>query len=150
VGANGGGNVFSLGDRGLCYRLRVLIKHPTENLEAFSRETGLMPSICAQRGDQRLGPDGAKLSAVHASSIWQYTRLVAHSRRFSNGITSLLDALTPAAASIQAIRAAGGSADLILELDGNRNIGDEIQGSELRRLAELGLDFALEVFPEGI
>lgn len=150
MSANGGGNVFNLEDRGLCYRLRVLIKHPTENLEVFSRETGLTPSLCAQRGDQSIGRDGTQLSAVHPTSIWQHTRLVAHSRRFSNGITSLLDALTPAAASIKALRAAGGSADFILELDGTRNIGDVIEAGELRRLAELGLDFGLEVYPEGI
>ena len=150
MSAHGGGNVFNLEDRGLCYRLRVLIKHPAENLEMLSRESGLVPSLCAQRGDQRIDRDGTKLAAVHPSSIWQHTRLVVHSRRFSNGITSLLDALAPAAASIKAVRETGGSAQLILELDGTRNIGDVIQASQLRRLDELGLDFGLEVYPEGI
>lgn len=141
--------VVKLEDRGLKYRLRILINHPTENLDLITRETGITPKTLSTKGQQRIAPNGSVLPGTYQFSTWGYSRDIRDSRRFGEGIQALLDALAPARDSIHRLRADGGRAMLILELQGERNIGDVLASRDLTRFAEIGLDLGIEMYPEG-
>jgi hypothetical protein len=59
----------------------------------------------------------------------------------------MIDALMPAAHLLQQIVATGGSAQLVLDFEGCKNIGDAIPAAELARLGQLGMSLGIEVFP---
>jgi hypothetical protein len=139
--------VVDLEARGLEYRVRILIEHPSDDLAELSQLTGLTPNICAIRGQERFTPKGTRVPGNHRFSIWQYSETFRHSRTFSLGVRKVTDALTPAARRLQEICATGGRAQLILDLKGHRNIGDVIDAADLGRLAQLGLSLGIEVFP---
>jgi hypothetical protein len=83
-----------------------------------------------------------------SSSIIQ--RTLHDSRAFSQGVRATIDALAPAAQVLQGIYATGGRARLILDFEGDKNIGDVIAASDLSRLAQLGVSLGIEVFPHGV
>jgi hypothetical protein len=139
--------VVDLEARGLEYRVRVVIDHPTDDLAELTQLTGLLPDICATRGQERCAANGTRLPGRHSVSIWQYSETFRHSRAFSLGVRKVADALTPAAATLQRICASGGRAQLILDFKGHRNIGDVIGVADLGRLAQLGVSLGIEVFP---
>ena len=103
-------NVVDLEARGLEYRVRVLIKHPTDDLAELTKLTDLTPNICAIRGQERFAANGTRLPGKHSVSIWQYSETFRHSRAFSRGVRKVTDALMPAAAMLQTIFATGGRA----------------------------------------
>jgi hypothetical protein len=140
-------NVVDLEARGLEYRVRVLINHPTDDLAELTELTGLTPNLCAIRGQERFTPKGTRLPGNHPFSIWQSSETFHHSRAFSLGVRKVTDALMPAAKRLQEICATGGRAQLILDFKGHRNIGDTIEAADLGRLAQLGMSLGIEVFP---
>jgi hypothetical protein len=140
-------NVVDLRARGLKYRVRLVIDHPADDLAVITQVTGLVPGLCWTRGEQRFAPNGTRLAGTHQSSRWGYSQIVHDSRAFSVSVRAMIDALTPAADMLQKIYATGGRAQLILDLDGDKNIGDVIAAAELSRLAELGVSLGIEVFP---
>ena len=142
-----GPKVVDLEARGLEYRVRIVIDHPADDLAAFTQLTGLVPGICWTRGQERYVPEGTRLPGRHSLSRWQYSETFRHSRAFSLGVRKVTDALMPAAARLQEVFATGGSAQLILDLKGHRNIGDVIDAADLGRLAQLGVSLGIEVFP---
>ena len=142
--------VVDLEDLGLRYRVRILIKHPSEDLNALTLETALAPKLLFTKGAQRFAPNGVMLPGTHAASTWSYWEDFRDSRAFSNGVRSMLDALAPASDSINRLVDGGGEAMLILEFQGHRNIGDAIDRCDLVRMAELGLELGIEVYPNGL
>jgi hypothetical protein len=142
--------VTNLEERGLIYRMRVLIQHPSADLDIITRESGLTPNVANKRGEQRYTLAGTMLPGVYPASSWSYWQDTRHSRSFASGIASVLDRLTPSSSSIRDLRSTGGSAVLILELSGERNIGDVFDGRLLQRMVVMGLDFGIELYPDGI
>lgn len=144
------GNVVELGARGLKYRVRVVVNHPSDNLVVITQLTGLVPRLCATKGEERFAPNGTRLPGTHQFSTWAYSRTLHDSRVFSQGVRATIDALAPAADLLQRICATGGRAQLILDFEGDKNISDVIAASDLLRLAQLGVSLGIEVFPHGV
>lgn len=143
-------NVVDLEARGLSYRVRIVIDHPTDDLAVIGQLTGLVPGICAARGAERFAPNSGRLLGRHPFSRWAYSRTFDHSREFSQGAREVIDALMPARDVLQRICATGGRAQLILDFGGERNIGDVIDAADLSRLAQLRVSLGIEVFPGGL
>jgi hypothetical protein len=142
------GKVVKLQDRGLAYRVRVVVNHPTDNLAVITEVTGLK-GICWTRGEERFTANGKRLPGKHQFSTWGCSRTVRNSRAFSLGVRAMIDALMPAADLLQQIVATGGRAQLILDFEGYKNISDVVRPSDLSRLAQLGMSLGIEVFPDG-
>jgi hypothetical protein len=144
------GKVVNLGTRGLKYRVRVVINHPSDNLAIITQLTGLVPLICWTKGEERFAPNGTRLAGKHQFSRWGYSRTLRDSRAFSLGVRATIDALAAAADVLQRICATDGRAQLIIDFEGHKNIGDAITASDLSRLAQLGVSLGIEVYPHGL
>lgn len=143
-------NVVDLRARGLKYRVRVVIDHPSDDLAIVTQVTGLVPGLCWTRGEPRFAPNGTRLAGKHQFSRWGYSQIVHDTRAFSLSVRATIDALAPAAEVLQKLYATGGRAQLILDFDGDKNIGDAIPASDLSRLAQLGVSLGIEVFPRDV
>lgn len=140
-------DVGDLADANLCYRLRILIRHQDEDLSFISKLVNLQPKVFATKGSQRISSAGKILSGVHNLNVWSYWLYVRHSRKFSSEVARLLDVLGPCADLFKRLVSSGGQAMLIIELQGNANIGDVLTTPLLSGLAKSGLSLGIEVFP---
>lgn len=147
MGQEGKKNVVELEARGLIYSVRVLIRHPTEALECVTTATGISPLLLNKSGDPRTNSRGMPLSGFFPHSTWSWWQEFRDSRDFGSGVARALEILAPAAKCLANLRKSGGQVSVILELRGERNIGDYIRTRELARMAGLGIDFGIEVFP---
>ena len=139
-----GRRVSNIDDAGLRYSTRVLIRHPSADLSLLSELTGIKPNLLWKLGE----PRGVGLRGKHERAAWSYWFYVDNRRDFSNSVDSMISALQPARNFLQEVISTGGDAQLIVHLEGERNIGDTLSPSILSGLADLGLGFGIEVFPK--
>lgn len=132
---------------GLRYRVRVLLTHPEEDLHNFTQVTGLSPCLYWVKGSKHYAPNGDELSGTHKNSLWSYWVDVENSREFASTIAKVIDILSPGKTAFRNLVTSNGQAMLIIELRGDRNIGDIISPTTMAKLFGLGLSFGIEVFP---
>jgi hypothetical protein len=140
-------SVVNLEERGLAYRVRILIRHPSETLDCLTTATGISPKLLQRVGDPRVNPAGTSLPGLYPHSTWSWWEQFRDSRDFSVGVARAIDILAPVGELLGRLRKSGGEILVILELRGERNIGAIIETRELTRMVELGIDFGIEVFP---
>jgi len=140
-------DVASLDDAGLSYRVRILITHPFDNLERITEILGITPNALWVKGQNRVTPSGNKLPGAHKYSAWSYWIDVEDSRSFSKTLSSLVSSLDKGDQLFRELVSTGGVGLVILDLQGQRNIGDVILPEALRRLSDLKFGLGIEVFP---
>jgi len=132
----------------LRFGLRLLIKHPTLAAEEITSILGLAPIMANSIGTRRETPAGTVLNGRHQLTTCGHSVRFDGDRRFFSPVIKLIESLEPHSAFLSNIVDTGGSVELIIELSGNKNIGDTLQNSQLARLAKLGVALGIEVFPE--
>lgn len=142
-----GSNVVEEYERGLAYTVRIRICHPSDPLDCLTTATGLTPHVQHKKGEPRVTPNGVPLPGTYSDSRWSYSEVTRDSRRFHVGVRRAMDLLEPAAEVLQQLRTSGGRVEIILHLRGERNVGDYIEIPDLKRLADLGINLGVEVFP---
>ena len=144
--------VVDVQESGLEFSLRVLLKHPRMSLEAITAATGVAPQLTSVLGEPRLAPNGVPLAGTHPLHVWSYWKTYRNQREFQPALVELLDLLEPAKPVLSSLYAGlpeeGAYAAVILELQGQQNIGDDITPAVLARLCALGLSLGIEVFPD--
>jgi Domain of unknown function (DUF4279) len=135
------------GHEGLRYTVRFLIKHPSINPALITQRLHINPSGPTWTvGTARSTPKGTSLPGVYRESVWSHSVEVHDKRSFFDEVVQLLEHLEPNAEFLRELTDSGGHAELILDLFGDRNIGDSISWEHLRRLAALRVNLGVEVF----
>lgn len=129
------------------FRHTLLVRHPTADLDTLSSSLGLKPYRTWNKGAVITTPTGRTLSGTYQHSMWTHVWRIRRPASVASTLSKVLDQLAPCGRSLKQIRADGGDAQIILRTTGDRHLGDTIGIDTLRRLAEIGLDFGIEVFP---
>jgi hypothetical protein len=139
-----------LGDGGLSYRVRVLIRHPVADPAEISAAMDMEPTRSWKAGSDRFTPSGSPLPGTHRDTMWAVSALQRNSRKLSEGVSEMVTVLEAAASLVDRLLKSGGTVELIVDLEGGRNIGDTLSAALLSRIAALGIEFGIEVFPLGL
>lgn len=139
--------IADLGEVGLHYRARILITHPDSALDTITTALAITPKAVWKKGQKRVDPRGVELPGAHQSSAWSYWVDVEDSRDFSLTVSALARELEKGSDVFRSLFASGGHGVLMLDLRGDRNIGDVISPEDLRFLGNLGFGLGVEVFP---
>ena|SRR5215510_12203567 len=133
--------------KGLRYCVRLLIKHPSIDPAVITQRLGIQPSGPTWKvGTARTTPKGKPVSGVYRESTWSHSVEVHDKRSFFDEVVELLKCLEPNREFLSELADSGGRAELILDLFGDRNIGDSLSWEHLERLAALRLNLGVEVF----
>ena len=130
------------------YEVTLRIRHPTETLEAVSKAFNLTPDYKWQVGQPRTTPTGALLPGIHKHTYWACTERVSGNRNFFKTVTDFLGDLEAAQEFVTHLIASGGTLTIVIHLPGFRNIGAGISAPDLGRMARLGIELDVEVFPK--
>jgi hypothetical protein len=129
------------------YNVRLLVRHPSMDPSLITSTLGLTPYRTWLAGTPRTTPVGRPLSGVYNQSSWGYSYRVEANRYFSRDILKMVAVLERASEFILGVIEGGGSVNLMIDLPGSVNIGDDIPWSCLERLAALKVSLGFEVFP---
>ncbi len=130
------------------FGIRLLIKHPTMDPSRITEELGLRPQLTRLVGAARQTPNGVPLPGRNRSSVWSYSFDVTKTRSFFRKLSGFVAKLENHKKLFHQIVRSGGSAELIVELNGGENIGDVLSHLELKRLSDLKIDLGIEIFPD--
>lgn len=132
----------------LCFDLRLLVKHPTIKPADITQELGLIPSTELEVGKPKRTPAGTPLPGTYTETKWGTISRCTEQRRFFDAVASLCEQLQSRRDFLLHIVETGGSIEIIVHLPGSMNIGDTINWSHLKALADLRIDLGIEVFPD--
>ena len=132
----------------LRYGIRILIKHPTIDPSKITQVLGIRPNSTTMVGEPRKTPKGASLPGVYRESTWSHWFNVQRNRLFFQDVTKLVETLEPHKQFLHELADQGGTVDLIVNLPGDINIGDDFGWRDMARLVALRIDLGIEVFPD--
>jgi len=99
-------------------------------------------------GNPRQTPKGDPLPGKYIDSYW-YSRIdIPRSDNLGNQTLRAIEILEKSKATIIDIKSTGGAIEIYLQLPGAENNGGVIKSENLKKLSELGVDLAIEVFPD--
>lgn len=129
------------------FTLRVY--HPSIDPREISAELGLPPVSCDFVGEPRITHGGKVLKGVHKESYWRTSLAGDESGRddLAAGLRDICARLEPYRFFTERIRAEGGRLELFIGWFLDRNEGLELDRDVLAKLAALGIDLALDVYP---
>ena len=120
---------------GYFYSIRILVCHPV--MSAADLASGM--------GEE------AKYSGEPRSngkpSFWSRVTETRGERGFFSGVAGAISWLEGRRVFVQAVLATGGKIEVIVNLPGDRNIGDSWKMENMARAAALGVTLGVEVFP---
>jgi len=114
----------------------------------ITKELGLTPHLSHFAGAERMTPANTKLPGKYRESIWGWAQHLEGKRAFFDNVSELAIRLRKHQDFIAGLMAGGGSIVMIVDLPGDVNIGSVLSSVNIKRLADLGVDLGIEVFPE--
>ena len=127
--------------------VELFIIHPTMRVAEINAALGLVAPFAHEVGHARKTPKGTPLLGQYRDTRWRYS--IQHEitdQWFANKIKSFVQMLAAHKAFLRHVRATGGSAEIIVQFFGDGYLGDKVPLEELATLADLQLDFSIEVF----
>lgn len=125
----------------------LFIIHPTMKFAEISQALGLEPHFIHEVGSLRKNPKGDLLGGRYRDTRWRHVnRYEFRNQHFAHKITDLVDRIEPHKEFLQRLRATGGTATIIVDFLGDGYHGDNVPLSTITKMAELQLDFGIEVF----
>ncbi len=118
------------------YEVRVLVRHPTLEVEALSALLGVEPDYSANAGEKG-----------HTNSFWSRVSATRGERHFFSEVRDVIDWLAGKGNLVREIRQAGGHVEIIVQLPGDVNMGDTMPPDVLASAGTLGISLGVEVFP---
>lgn len=143
-------NVSSEPEPELRFSIRLLIRHPSIAPSAITEALGLTPHLSTTAGEGRKTPRGGIVSGTYKVSTWSYAKDILKTRHFFRELSRFLEVLEPNKLFFHKIENSGGSAILIIDMPGDKNLGDELSFDDLRRIADMKINLGMEVFPSRI
>lgn len=125
----------------------MVIKHPTIDPGDISRALSLVPSSQSRAGHRRTAPTGEVLDGTYGFTTWVHPF-------DTEGITELADVFCPLIPRLEAhgsyfldLVRQDATVELFCEVFASRNWEEGFHHTVLRRLAEMGVDLHLDVYP---
>jgi hypothetical protein len=125
----------------------LLIAHPTMTPADITAAMGLDAHFSHRGGEQVRTPTGVLLEGRYFDTRWRHRiRYEVLDQWFSERITMLVNRLAPQKEFLALLRATGGHASIIVQFLGDGYFGDTVPSATLAKMADLQLDFGIEVF----
>lgn len=119
---------------GYCFSLRVLVRHPAMCVADLTRGLGEEPDHSGE-------PTEGK------GAFWSRVSETRGERGFFSEVTDVISWLEGKSAFVHKVLDSEGSIEVIVQLPGDRNIGDSWNAGVMARAAALGVSLGVEVFP---
>lgn len=132
----------------LGFGVRILVRHPDLDPSEITKQFGLKPSKFAKSGEKVIPPQAGQMSGTYGFSWWSKSYEIFGERLFFQEAKSILEMLEPSKEFISELRSTRGTAQLIFNLPGERNIGDTLPWEIMAKCVDLKLDIGVEVFPD--
>lgn len=129
------------------YNIVLLIKHPSIDPEVITKQIGLEPFMVRRFGEPRMTPKGTQLEGDWEDSAWSCRFEYEDKRAFFESVDRLIVELEPHHEFLSHLVLDGGNICLIVNLPGERNIGDVLNWKLMERITNLKIDIGIEVFP---
>lgn len=123
------------------------VRHPNLTVEDISNLVGFEPTFSNNVGTERTAPNGAKVGGLNRESRWIMSRTGNDTRFFFQEIQKILEYLEDRKETVLSISETGGEIEFYFQLDGQKNIGDTLTWSVMKKLAALQISVGVEVFP---
>jgi len=131
------------------YQISLRVRHPAMDPAGISAAFRLDPKRCWKAGDPRMTPVGTPLSGTWRESYWVTDVLDGDcpDKTLAVALSELAERFSPHRQFFQKIRAEGGRVEFFVGwyIDGNR--GDIFDVTLLGRLADLGINLSLDIYP---
>ncbi|MES2292912.1 MAG: DUF4279 domain-containing protein [Pseudomonadota bacterium] len=127
--------------------VELFIVHPTLSVAQITTALGLEAHSTHDVGHDRKTPKGTPLPGQYRDTRWRYS--IHHQisdQWFGDKIAAFVLVLTPHKTFLHQVRASGGSAQIIVQFFGDGYLADTLPLETLASIAELQLDFGIEVF----
>jgi len=128
------------------YDLLLRFFHPSLDPRVISDLLKLKPRRSWKAGDQAEGVNGELLKFKHKDSYWSYS-ISRDDRIFSEEINKTLEMLSPHKKFLSRFTKQGGRINLYLQLPGDTNVGSRLNSDIIAKMANLRVEFDIEVFP---
>jgi hypothetical protein len=136
----------TIGDQIRRFDVELFIIHPIMSPAEITATLGLEAHFSHHAGDPRKTPSGSLLAGTYKNTRWRHcVSYESQDQWFADKITALVDTLVPHRPFFHHIREAGGNAEIIIQFFGNY-AGDSLPLATIIKMAELQLDFGIEVF----
>ncbi len=128
--------------------LRIRVWDPNINLSEVSDRLGLIPQRIWAIGELRTDPKGNSLPGTYDNSYCFFELTQQQDEDLPSMLTRISQYLMPHKNLFQHIKEAGGSIEFFIGWFSVGNTGEIFDSLLLRRLGELGIDLALDVYGE--
>lgn len=119
---------------GYYFSIRVLIRHPAKCVAELTRGLGEEPDYSHEPTDGK-------------AAFWSRVSETRGERGFFSEVTDVISWLESKSAFVREVLDSEGSIEVIVQLPGDRNIGDSWNAGAMARAAALGVSLGVEVFP---
>jgi len=126
--------------------LICLVSHPKLDPTTVSQQLGLKPYLLQTVGQQVVTPKGKATGSNYAQSKWGYKTEVAVVGDLDRSLTELVDRLYVSKQFIREISTNGGRVRVFMNLPKPDSFAFEVPPEILRKLADMGIHFGLEIF----
>lgn len=118
------------------YDVRLLVHHPTLRVDEISTIFEMKPDYAWNAGEK----------GKH-ETMWCHVSRTAGSRRFFQELHDILEWIKSDCESVPRLVASGGRIQLIAQLPGSINTGDNLRSETMSLAVSLGITLGVEVFP---
>jgi len=138
------------------YKIRLAFRNSTFDPKVISAALRMRPHVAWRVGDRRMTPSGQLLEGFRRESHWSKTMTprgiwvraeVGSSRMAERGIQKLIHQLTPHAAFLRRLRAAGASPEIWLSSRSQDNYPLQIEPELCKTLERLGMTLIIDIYP---
>jgi hypothetical protein len=119
---------------GYYFSIRVLLRHPTMCIADLTRGLGEEPDYSGEPTDGKV-------------AFWSRVSETRGERGFFSEVTDVISWLEGKSTFVREVLDSEGSIEVIVQLPGDRNIGDSWDAGVMSRAGALGLSLGVEVFP---
>lgn len=119
---------------GYYYSVRVLVRHPAMCATDLTRGLGEEPDYSGEPTDGK-------------AAFWSRVNETRGERKFFSEVTDVISWLESKSTFVREVMDTKGSIEVIVQLPGDRNIGDSWRAMDISRAAALGVSLGVEVFP---
>jgi len=130
------------------FQVTLAIRHPNIDPSDISRALSLPPTRQTRAGQQRVTPTGELLKGTYQFSSWGHAFDARAVTDLSEFLPCLLDRLTPHGTYFLELIRDGGNVELFCGVFADVNWDESFHHTLLRRLAEMGIDLRLDVYPK--
>jgi hypothetical protein len=131
------------------YSFSLRLRHPSMDPETITTAIGLVPSRSWRAGDPRSTPKGTPLEGMNKETYWTAAicKGALPETPLPDAIAISLDNLSDKRSFLNRVRSEGGTVELFIGWYFDGQSGDTFSHHLMARAADLGIDFALDIYP---